>query len=79
MKKIRTQKLKATFKFDKKIAMKFHDTRYYNVGFNNYKYYLERQALKKKISTPRTEFVSKILLEYRRKRFNNIKNINNFK
>lgn len=59
------QKLLASFKFDKLIAKRFHDIRYYVGRSDNYKHYLKREQQRAKLSTPKNPMVTTILEKYK--------------
>lgn len=73
MKKI---KLKTTFKYSKKIALRFHDVRYYACMGEEYKHLLYKEQQKRKYSTPKNEKISQIIDEYKEKGRNQILFVN---
>jgi hypothetical protein len=69
-------KLKTTFKYSKKVALRFHDVRYYACMGEEYKHLLYKAQQKMKYSTPKNDTITNIIEEYKEKGRNQILSVN---
>lgn len=60
------KKLRTSFKYSKRIALRFHDVRYYNSMGEEYKNLLHKEKQKIKYSTPRSDVVTNIIEKYKK-------------
>lgn len=60
------KKLRTSFKYSKKIALRFHDIRYYACMGEEYKNLLHKEQQKAKYSTPKSDVVTNIINKYKK-------------